>query len=42
MIVHTPPDDLADTSNDTASNDTDNSSKDNEQPKNQRERKSMC
>ena len=41
MIVHTPPDDLADSSNDAASTETDNSSKENEQQKNQRERKSM-
>ena len=41
MIVHTPPDDLADSSNDAASTEADNSSKENEQQKNQRERKSM-
>ena len=41
MIVHTPPDDLADSSNDAASTDADNLLKDNEQQKNQRERKSM-
>ena len=41
MIVHTPPDDLADSSNDGAATDADNLLKENEQQKNQRERKSI-
>ena len=41
MIVHTPPDEAGDNSNDTESNEGANSTQDNEQPKSQRERKSM-
>ena len=41
MIVHTPPDDAADSSNDLESNESETPSKDNEQQKGQRERKSM-
>ena len=41
MIVHTPPDDAAESSNDLESNEPDNASKDNEQQKGPRECKSM-
>ena len=41
IIVHTPPDEAGDNSNDTESNEGANSTQDNEQPKSQRERKSM-
>ena len=41
MIVYTSSDDVADSSNDTASNEPENSMRDNEQQNNQRERKSM-
>ena len=42
MIVHTPPDDVTDSSYDTAANETENSLRDNEQQKKIKEKGRVC